>query len=443
MRFSAHFHTGALAFALALTATSSKAHDGDLDPTFGAGGFSHTGLTDTQEQAMAVRPDGRIVVCGSYADEESLAEEFFVAQYLPDGSLDSTFGNHGITYVDASSVEDTCTGLVIQPDGRIVAAGYSEMPQFPGGATDFPVVARLEPNGAMDPAFGEDGLITYVQTGDVTGVAVQADGKIVLAGSAKENGGVGTDYAVVRLLTNGSPDPDFGTNGRITIGFEGTGTYDFAAAVVIDREQRIVIAGSADRYLDGRLGVVRLLQDGSFDGSFANNGMAVIGDDSYLLHGAALKLAHDGKILVAGDRTASPRIDMMVARLLDDGSLDTSFGMQGVATVASATTAWRSIAHGLDEQSNGKIVIAGWAGDPDNNDFLAVARIDSDGSTDTAFGNAGFSAFALPESPGEYHSASAMALSAGRILVAGTSGYMNYNDLIARLQNDLIFADAF
>jgi uncharacterized delta-60 repeat protein len=123
--FDLAFRSG-LALLLSLAAATSNASDGDLDPAFGANGVAHTGLTNTQAYATAIRPDGRVVVCGFYTDQTQplWVEEFFVAQYLPDGSLDSAFGNDGIAYVDFSAYEDTCTSLTIQPDGRIVAAGY-------------------------------------------------------------------------------------------------------------------------------------------------------------------------------------------------------------------------------------------------------------------------------------------------------------------------------
>lgn len=247
----------------------------------------------------------------------------------------------------------------------------------------------------------------------------------------------------MRLLANGAPDQDFGADGRITLDFEGTHTYDVATAVAIDRKQRIVIAGSADRYFTARLGIVRLLQDGSFDSAFGNDGVSVVGDDEGLLHDDALKLAADGKILVAGERTVNPQTDMMVARLLDDGSPDASFGAQGIATVALAPegTAWQSRAHGLDEQSDGKIVLAGWARDPGNNNFLAAARIESDGGADPNFGSAGFSTFDLAESPDAYHVLNSITLSAGRILAAGATD--DTADLLIRLQSDLIFTDSF
>lgn len=172
MHFSGILSRSALALLMALSATHSNARDGDLDPAFGTDGVIRSGLVHTQANAMAVRPDGRIVVCGSYSDQDSWTEEFFVAQYLPEGSLDPAFGNNGIAYIDASASADTCTSLAIQPDGRIVAAGYTAMPQFPGGASYHPVIARLLPGGALDSAFGNGGVVTYAQSGDAAGVAV-------------------------------------------------------------------------------------------------------------------------------------------------------------------------------------------------------------------------------------------------------------------------------
>lgn len=441
--FDLAFRSG-LGLLLSLAAATSNASDGDLDPAFGANGVAHTGLTNTQAYATAIRPDGRVIVCGFYTDqtEPLWVEEFFVAQYLPDGSLDSAFGNDGIAYVDFSAYEDTCTSLTIQPDGRIVAAGYTAIPQFPSGDSYRPVLARLEPNGTLDSSFGAGGLVTSAYGGDTAAIALQADGKIILVGFAYEDDGTGTDYGVLRLLSDGSPDPDFGIDGRITFNTDGGYTYDLAAGVAVDSRQRIVVAGSLDRYFTADLGVLRLLPDGSFDDTFGNDGLAVIDSgDLASLSSRALRLARDGKILVAGDRTVNSQTDMMVARLLDDGSLDATFGAQGIATVAFAPqgVAWQSGARGLDEQSDGKVVLAGWVREPDNNGVLAVARIDANGNADPTFGDAGFSTFDLAETPDADHTLDAIALSGGRILAAGTAA----TDLLIRLQNDLIFADSF
>lgn len=316
------------------------------------------------------------------------------------------------------------------------------MPQFPPNDYYVPVVARLQPDGALDPGFGHDGLITYAHGGDVAAVALQADGKIVLVGFAPEDDGTGTDYGILRLLPNGSADPDFGIDGRITFNTEGGYTYDIATGVAIDNQQRIVVAGSLDRYFTADLGILRLLPDGSFDDTFGNHGLTVVdGGDMASFSSRAFRLARDGKILVAGDRTVNSQTDMMVARLLDDGSLDATFGAQGIAIVAFAPqgVAWRSSAHGLDEQSDGKVVLAGWASAPDSNGVLAVARTDANGNADPTFGSAGFSTFDLAETPDADHALDAIALSGGRILAAGTAT----TDLLIRLQNDLIFADSF
>lgn len=437
----------AFALGLALAATAIHAADGDLDPAFGVGGVARTGSTNTALNAMALRPDGRIVVCGSYADPTSLTEEFFVAQYRPDGSLDPAFGSGGVAHVDFSAYDDICTSLAIQDDGRIVVAGYTATPQSSAGDYYHPVLARLESNGAPDPGFGDGGFVTYAQGGDAAGVALQADGKIVLVGFAYEDDGIATDYGIVRFLPDGSPDPDFGINGRITINFAGTHTYDAATAVSLDRQQRIVIGGTADRYFIASAAVVRLLQDGSFDATFGNGGVAIASDDAGLLDVNALKLERDGNIVVAGNRSVNQYTDMMIARFLDDGSLDTAFGTQGIATAAFAPegVAWRSNAFGVDEQSDGKYVLAGWAIDPDNDTSLVAARVDSDGSVDATFGSTGFSTFASGTPSSAYRDLNAIALSGGRILAAGTAydDADNPGDLLIRLQNDLIFTDSF
>lgn len=204
--------------------------DGTLDARFGDGGVVLTrfGVWGVA-RAIALQPDGRIVLAGMNG------ETFALARYLRNGRLDPTFGGDGkatgATYGGAFTV-------ALQPDGRIVAAGAYDYFRF--------AVERYRPNGALDPTFGDDGQVTTDVGGSeqgVIGLAIQPDRRIVAIGHAGPHETGGTEvwrFALARFTPRGALDTTFGSEGIVTTGFDG-GAWSAASAVQSDG--RIVAAG--------------------------------------------------------------------------------------------------------------------------------------------------------------------------------------------------------
>lgn len=295
--------------------------DGSLDATFGVGGKLMVDFGSTVDVArdVAVQPDGKIVAAGQTM-REATGLDFAVARFNADGTLDATFGDGGkrtfdfavlvIEDEDGNPVVQTAAhweeaiGIVLQPDAKIVLAGTDH------SFGDF-VVARLNADGSLDDAFGDGGkqTVDFSASAGATGVALQSDGKIVVAGLSQASE---QDFALARLNSDGSLDNTFGANGRQLVDF---GPSEQASGVVVQPDGKIVLSGSDFNDFV----VVRLTPFGALDTTFGSGGKQVVdfGSDFEFAWGAAMQT--DGRIVVVG---TSPQegtgFDFAVARLLGD-----------------------------------------------------------------------------------------------------------------------------
>jgi uncharacterized delta-60 repeat protein len=209
--------------------------DGSPDTSFGQDGKKTQDIADRASAAagVAIQADGKIVLAGSCHTGADYA--FALARLNLTGALDPTFGIDGKIVVPIGSTRSAANAVVIQPDGKIVAAGYS--------ADDIAVV-RVNTNGMLDPSFDGDGMVTtsFSTNNDVANaVTLQSDGKIVVAGSSFN--GANYDFAVVRYRTNGTLDASFNLTGKATTTFGAND--DTAGAVKIQADGKIVVAGRA------------------------------------------------------------------------------------------------------------------------------------------------------------------------------------------------------
>jgi uncharacterized delta-60 repeat protein len=221
-------------------------HDGKLDPSFGTGGTLITRFgtpANTLGYGVAIQDDGKLVVSGE------VGNNWIVARFLNDGSLDPTFGTGGVSY-GAPELIGQARDVAIQPDGKIVAAGRDF-----GAHVERFAVARYLPDGSFDQSFGTGGA-QYTTFGsqrpaDANSLALQDDGKIVVAGTVS-SGGVPQDlhFALARYRPNGRLDGTFGDEGTVTTGFRNRerrrpNAYvdDWGQAVAIQRNGRILVVG--------------------------------------------------------------------------------------------------------------------------------------------------------------------------------------------------------
>lgn len=353
--------------------------DGTLDPGFGVGGrvtttFSVFGSQDVA-RAVALQPDGKIVVAG-----DSISD-FALARYNSDGSLDTSFGSDGMLRTDFNRSDDSAAAIAIQGDGKIVAAGFSDLRRVFPPRFDFAVV-RYNSDGSLDPSFGNNGKVTtdFFNLEDrANAITIQADGKILLAGPVHRASFSPflLDFGIARYEPVGSLDLSFGMGGKVVTNF--FGGYDVADDMKVQADGKIIVAGTADTLdTDNDFALSRYNSDGSLDLSFGTGGK-VRADFSHLWDQIrSIDIQPDGKIVAAGV-TENPNgtVDFALARFNADGNLDSGFGSEGkVSTDFSPIDG----ASDLVLQRDGKIVVAGAVINSGDSDF-AVVRYEGDGPT--------------------------------------------------------------
>jgi uncharacterized delta-60 repeat protein len=441
--------------------------DGIVSLSLGSGNDSAKG--------MAVQADGKVIVAGTSTSTGG-SSNIVIERFNSDGTLDSSFGADGnsdgtpdgVVNLDLGTSSDDAKAVAIQADGKIVVAGNST----PTGGSSNVVLARLDKNGKLDATFGADGNadgtpdgVVEVSFGNgddaVDAIAIQLDGKIVVAGDTTSNSGGSQNMMVARVNANGSLDATFGAgnadgtpDGVVSISL-GDGN-DEAKAVAIQADGKIVIAGNTVGSDDSsNIAVARLNSDGSLDVTFGagnadgtQDGVVAIslsnGDDK----AKAVALQADGKILVGGVTVAADNSsNVAVARLNSDGTADVNFGA-GTADGTSDGSVSVSFGAGDDKlkglllQADGKILIAGSNTAADGSSNAVVARLNSNGALDSSFGEDssdgtpnGVVSISLGNGD---DSAEALALQAdGKILIAGdhVASDGSSNIFVARLIN--------
>jgi uncharacterized delta-60 repeat protein len=373
-----------------ITGTPINQVDPAFDSSFGNNGIVTTnfGKANQVANAVAVQTDGKIVVAGGTTDVFSTNDltptsDILLARYNADGSLDNTFGNGGKVITSFGQGPTAAHALVIDGNGRILVAGTFN--------NDF-ALARYNPNGTLDMTFGNGGMATesYKDPLLATGVKLQPDGKIVVGGFT--NTGGNDDYAVARFNANGTLDAGF--SGGLVVTNLTPNANNEAYALTIQNDGKIILAGFAGAPSEtqtDRYGVVRYNTDGTLDDSFGNGGIVTTdyqpsGSDE----GYSVLVQPDGKIVVGGG--SFNRYDIFVLlRYNPDGSLDNSFGQGGIA--ATQIEPADSEINGIALMSDGRIVAAGAAAIdnlfPTFTNQFALARYNADGSLDTSFGSEG------------------------------------------------------
>jgi len=353
--------------------------DGSLDNSFGVGGKVTTRISDSNDiaRAVALQADGKIVVAG-YSGS-FLNTDFAVVRYNTDGALDKSFGDEGIVIISISS-EDSITGIAIDANGKIVAAGYS------GNSSNFDfALLRFNNNGSLDTSFDTDGKVITSFGGGFTqanAIAIQADGKIIAAGTALTASG-DNDFALARYNKDGSLDTSFDGDGKVTASFRTDMDFDVISAIAIDSAGKIVAVGSGAGFIEGAFALMRFNPNGSLDTSFDGDGKVIT---SFDIGGTASAVAiqSNGKIIVAGSVFDGSRGDFTLVRYNNNGSLDESFGTNGIVTTLINES---SGASAVAIQADGKIVAAGYSYNSVDFEFAVVryltdtrrAKFDFDG----------------------------------------------------------------
>lgn len=385
-----------------------------LDPTFGNNGKVITafGTADDLALRLALQPDGKIIVVG-VAGDSSFNSDFAVARYNSNGTLDTSFDGDGKVTDDINGDEDSANTVALQPDGKIVVAGQAVDGFF--GDADF-AITRYNSNGSIDTGFDVDGLVTQdfdFNFDEATGAVIQPDGRIIVAGTARISGSgfSDDDFAVVRLNSNGSLDSSFGSNGTVETDF-GPGDDSVTKALLQSDGKLLVVGAAENAFGDEDFAIARYDANGDLDTSFGLDGRLTTdfgsGNDGVI----DAVLQTDGKILAVGKATVNGNADFGIARYNVNGTLDTNFGNGGKVTTDFGFGGDNAAAVML--QPNGKIIVVGTVSGSSVSQ-VGIARYTSDGRLDSSFGNGGKLISDLPNGA----IAGGAVLQDGKLLVAG------------------------
>ena len=467
--------------------------DGSLDNGFGIQGRFSAGPAYGIASAVLIDAAGRFLVVGTAFDSPSSSStsRVAIARFLSGGALDPTYGTNGVALAGFDDVSGAL-GAAIDASGRLVVTGFSST--FSRLAQGF-LVARFDANGTPDSTFGQGGGAIFTLGSAVAefgrAVALDAQGRIVVAGSAATSGG-----GIARLLATGALDPAFGAGGKTLLGE----SFTQFNALALDGAGRVVLAGTHGN--PGRMMAARLTEAGVADASFGTGGIALAGFPvtfPLMSSGWALQVDAAGRVLVGGESGPSNPSTFSFARFLPAGTPDTAFGTNGLLTVSlvgaggsaasgvralvtapdgtvyfaghalgrfalgaidadgdpvpafnaaqgnqpvttpvlfvvgGTSTAWRSVA----AMADGRLVAAGSAVPTGSGStrFVAITRRLASGAADPSFGGTGELAIQPEDGEGE---ANAVALDgAGRVVVAGTAGPAGFSRfLLLRLLAD-------
>jgi uncharacterized delta-60 repeat protein len=401
----------AVLLAAAVLAPTVAAAPADLDASFGTGGLvtaDFAALPSETANAVAVAPEGKIVAAGYASGAMFNLNAFAVARFNPDGSPDPTFGSGGQVITDLGALEnETAHAVVVQPDGKTVIAG-SAVNRATGEVF---ALVRYNADGSRDAGFGVGGVVStafpIVVVGGARGVALQPDGKIVVAGSALIGGA--QTFAVARYDGAGVLDPSFGSGGIATAPSFFYWEQAEARAVAMQPDGKIVVGGAAA----GQFVLARFTPTGTLDATFGSGGIArPTGGSAW-----AVAVQRDGKIVEAG-RDGSG-FQFGVSRVNADGSNDVGFGVGGTATADFSTQGVQAAAEAVQIQANGKIVAAGMGSG--SRLFFALARFGADGTLDPGFGTSGRVLTSFPAATGAW--THGLALQPNGAIVAAGSAY--------------------
>jgi uncharacterized delta-60 repeat protein len=404
---------------------------GNLDQSFGDNGFvtidiDGQGLLDRVSK-LSQQPDGKTVFVGAIRNASGTQSDFLLGRINTNGNLDTAFGSNGTVTMDLGGDSESLSGIFIDNEQKILAVGTSdEIGLYKH------VLLQFNENGNLNLTFGDNGMIynSPIPSGSVlTSFAVDNEGNLFITGTG--NG----DLLIVKHAPNGIPDNTFGVSGSVT--HDLGSTNESATKSIIQNDGKIIIAGNQLESSEDVL-IVRLLPDGALDLSFNTIGWINLSLSEWVDRVTDIVLLPNGKLLAIGSVSEGIGLDyeIFALRLMPDGSYDNSFGTNGIARYDIG--AGDDYASTVELQPDGKALIGGGINENNkiaNEDFL-VMRINEDGSLDQSFGNNGV---VVTEISSSYERIIDMELqSDGMLVVAGTAKIGSSEDVaLARYHTGL------
>jgi uncharacterized delta-60 repeat protein len=385
---------GAISIADQKFTVSRTGYPGGLDVNFGTPtGFvtmqTGTAGASTYIQAAVLQPDKKIVVAGYsyYYDGSAWVSDNFVGRYNSNGGLDTTFGTNGIVSLGTTTLGSDSRSVAISPvDGSIVVAGYLYQDA---------IVTRVTSTGLLDATFGSGGSATFNlgigYSDSYSAVAVQPDGSVVAAGTSviNPNYPAVNNMLVTRFTSTGLLDTTFGTNGVVSQN-TGTTTSEYLVGLAIQPDGMIVTSGNSYdnvSYSNSSL-VTRFTSTGLFDAGFGSNGIVSYSTPTAYVSNYGVAVQSDGKVVAAGTIGNAG----LILRYTTAGQADLSFGFNGVVQFSPGAGSVNEL-YSIAVQQDGKLLIAGYTNDGMTSDNVLTIRLNTDGTSDPAFGSGGMVRF--------------------------------------------------
>lgn len=354
---------------------------GTLDGNFGNGGMTTTTAGPGNNTPYnAILQSGGLLMTGQVNPMNYYDNDFVLVRFnTGTGALDTNFFGTGVLLHNVGNLQATAKAVAVQNDGKMIVAGSA----FYGPYSQMTLV-RLNPDGSRDSGFGIGGKVMNDvggQSSEADAVALQSDGRILIAGSAYD--GKYSSVLVGRFLTNGVPDSSFGTNG-FTITRVGTNS-SFGVTIRLQSDGKILVGGSA-RFADSDFLVLRYLPDGAPDTTWGEMGQAVVGVGSGEDALCGLALLPDGKVIACGYGVFVAQIKISLVRFNTDGTLDTSFGSFGRQALSLTGGGGNDAAFGMTQQPDSKLIVAVETFNANLTDAdIGVARLNTNGVFDSSF----------------------------------------------------------
>lgn len=427
--------------------------DGTLDTTFGAAGIVDTSYASVAGPVLG--PNGEITLAGSTFDLPNDKSDIIATRVTTSGTIDPTFGKNGIASFNSMATKDAAQEMLVEPDGKIVAAGIVSKKSL-----DEAWMTRTLPNGAVDTSFGDAGWVRLQEDFFVNGLARTSDGQLMVQVSQKLSrydalgkldttfamggtldlsiggnmwaiavdamdrtlvvgSGSSCSFRLVRVTKGGAKDPTLGGDGDIQTTFP-TGTNCRAMAIAVQPDGKMVVAG--ERGAVAGPAVIRYTSSGMLDTTFGQAGIAAAATATEPYDLDNMALLPDGKILVGGYQVGAPNVATsawVVVRLNANGQIDTTFGNAGVLKMQAGAVAegWpQAEGPAFAVLPDGSVMAAGSAFAPQNEKMLAW-KIGTNGAIDMTFGDMG--KVTVPSSPGTFSAYGIGIQPDGKIVLGG------------------------
>jgi uncharacterized delta-60 repeat protein len=351
--------------------------DGTLDTTFGSSGkvIQPIGSSNDFGRSLVIQPDGKILLGGTCYNGSN--DDFCIARFNSDGTLDTTFGSYGKIIQPIGSWNDWGYSLAIQPDGKILLGGYC--------FGDF-CIARFNSDGTLNTPFssGYSGVVIQPIGSDNDygySLAIQPDGKILLGGYCSNESN--WDFCIARFNSDGTLDTTFGSYGKI---IQPIGSWnDWGYSLAIQLDGKILLGGYCYNGSDNDFCIARFNSDGTLDKTFGSSNKVIQPIGSANDRGQSLAIQPDGKILLGGYcKTEKGGLDFCIARFNSDSFLDITFGNSGIEIQYIGGLNYDDEGKSLVIQPDGEILFGGRCYNERNWDFC-IARFKSNGFLDTTF----------------------------------------------------------